>query len=145
MSSKYKSRKKEEEIVNELFSCLSLAPTVGPENVTFFKVNGTTYKISWASLKRDYGTVISYEVTRVKVSSGLRSRRSNSDSSSINSTETFAVIYDFDLCSTYTVSVRGYTGAGPGVYSPNIVLKTSSEYTHSILRTILSLILNTNK
>jgi len=117
-------------LVSESFACLLLVPGVGPENVSSMKVNQTTFNISWASITREksYSKVIVYEVKRDF--KGLRTRRSTVSSRSVNSTGTltFVVLHGLQKCAQYNVSVRAYTVAGPGPYSPSIILETSSKY-----------------
>ena len=116
-------------LVSESFACLSLVPGVGPENVSSMKVNETTFNISWASITREnsYSKVIVYEVKRDF--KGLRTR-STVSSRSVNSTGTltFVVLHGLQICAQYNVSVRAYTVAGPGPYSPIMILETSSKY-----------------
>ena len=112
------------------FEFSSLAPSVGPDSVVFFKMNETTFNISWAPLpsEKSNGIVTVYEVSREMVSSGQRSRRSSADSNALNSTKSFAVLYELQLCSTYHILVRAYTAVGPGPPSKNLELVTSSKY-----------------
>ena len=111
-----------------------LEPSVGPDNVSFAELNGTTYNISWAPVIREksYGKVILYDVKEELLSRGKRRKRSPINSRTVNTTATFVVLYDLPLCSQYNVSVRAYTKAGPGPYSQPMVLETSSEYSHKI-------------
>jgi len=94
------------------------------------KVSETTFNISWASITREksYSKVIVYEVKHDF--KGLRTRRSTLNSRSINSTGTltFVVLNGLQICAQYSVSVRAYTVAGPGPYSPSMILETSSKY-----------------
>ncbi len=111
-----------------LFTFPSSEPSVGPANVSFSKVNETTYNISWAALTREKsnGKVILYDVKEELLSRGKRRKRS-STSRTVNTTTTFVVLYDLALCSRYNVSVRAYTKVGPGPYSLPVELETSSE------------------
>ena len=121
-------------MLSEYFPCSLLAPSVGPGNISLFKLNETTFNISWAFLPREksYGKVILYEVKQDL--KGLRSRRSTAYSKVVNSKETFVVLYELQMCAQYHVSVRAYTSAGPGPYSPNMLLETSSKYTLNRLK-----------
>ena len=116
-----------------LFAFPSKEPSVGPDNISFSELNKTTYNISWAPLTREksHGKVILYDVKQELLSSGRRQKRSIS-SRTLNTTETFVVVYDLSLCSQYHVSVRAYTKVGPGPYSQPWVLEASSEYNQNI-------------
>ena len=109
-------------------------PSVGPENVLFSELSQTTFNISWAPLTREksYGKVILYEVKEELLSRGKRRKRSPNSSRKLNTTATFAVLFDLVLCSRYNVSVRAYTKVGPGPYSQPLVVETSSEYNQNI-------------
>ena len=111
-----------------IFNFLSLAPGVGPDNVVTSKLNESTFNISWTPLARDksYGNVIQYEVNGELVSRGMRTKRATASKIILNSTETFAVLFEMKLCSQYKLSVRAYTSAGPGPYSKALVLQTAS-------------------
>lgn len=114
--------------------CFPIEPGFGPDNVSVSKVNETTFNISWALLPRDksYGEVILYDVKGVLLSRGKRQKRSPINSRTFNTTTTFVVLYNLPLCSRYNVSVRAYTKAGPGPYSPPEELETSSKLNKSI-------------
>ena len=116
-----------------LFAFPSKEPSVGPDSISFSELNKTTYNISWAPLTREksHGKVILYEVKQEPLSSGRRRKRSLISSRTLNTTETFAVVFDL-FCFQYHVSVRAYTIAGPGPYSQPWVLETSSEYNQNI-------------
>ena len=103
--------------------------SVGPDDVSFVEVNKTAFNISWAPLPREksYGKVILYDVNP-ELFSRLTRRKRSAESGTINTTETFVVLYDLLLCSKYNVSVRAYTKAGPGPYGKALELETSSEY-----------------
>jgi len=103
---------------------LQYAPSVGPDNVVPSKVNETTYNISWTPVPREqsYENVILYEVN-MRV--GPRSRRSIASDRGVNSTETYVVLYKLEICTRYDISVRAYTGAGPGPYGQKSILETS--------------------
>ena len=113
-----------------------LEPSFGPDNVLYSQVNKTAFNISWAPLPREksYGKVILYNVNPELLSRLKRQKRS-ANSGTINTTETFVVLYGLQLCSKYNVSVQAYTIAGPGPYSQAIELETSSEcyYLHFTL------------
>jgi len=93
-------------------------------------MNGTTYNISWAPLIREksYGKVILYDVKQELVSRSKRRKRSPVSSRTVTTTKTFAVLYEFQICSQ--VSVRAHTEAGPGPYSNTVELPevSFSEY-----------------
>jgi len=103
------------------------APSISPDDVDFTKVNETTYNMTWAPLPRDksYGKVILYEVNLKMTFMGPRSRRSIASDTGVNSTDTFVVLYSLEICTRYQISVRAYTGAGPGPYGPQMSLETS--------------------
>ena len=112
-----------------------LGPSVGPANVSFVSYNKTIFNISWVPLTREEsnGKVIFYDVKQDLLSTGKRRKRSPSNITTLNTTETFVLLYDLPLCSKYNVSVRAHTNAGPGPYTQPIVLETSSEYDHDVL------------
>ena len=103
-----------------------LEPSVGPDNVLLAELNGTTYNISWAPLirERSYGKVILYDVKQELVTRGKRRKRSPVSSRTVNTTATFAVLYEFQIC--FQVSVRAYTEAGPGPYGNPVELPEAS-------------------
>ena len=106
----------------------ALEPSVGPADVSFSKVNETTFNISWAALTREksYGKVMMYDVKKDLLSRGKRRKRSPTSSKTFNTTTTFVVLYELPLCSRYNVSVRAYTIKGAGPYSPPVILETTS-------------------
>ncbi|KAL9950689.1 hypothetical protein ACROYT_G043228 [Oculina patagonica] len=115
-------------------------PSVGPADVSFSKVNETTFNISWAALTREksYGKVILYDVKEELLPTGKRRKRSTSSSKTFNTTTTFAVLYDLPLCSRYNVYVRAYTKVGPGPYSQPVELETSKPKAPSEFKAINS-------
>ena len=106
-----------------------LAPSVGPEPASPSQVNKTTFNISWEPLPREksYGKVTLYEVKAIFLEKGNLGKRSVINSPSVNTSATFVVLSDLELCSKYNVSVRAYTAAGPGPYGEPMELETSSE------------------
>ncbi len=110
-----------------LFAFPFLEPSIGPSDVSFSKVNETTFNISWAALTREksYGKVILYDVEE-KLWPRVKRRKRSPISRTFNTTATFVVLYELPLCSRYDVSVRAYTKAGPGPYSQPVELETSS-------------------
>ena len=94
----------------------SIAPAVGPENVSIAEVNKTAWNISWVAIPREksYGKILVYEVKQTLLSRVQRSRRSTLNTKEINSTKTHVVLNGLSLCAQYNVSVRAFTGAGPG-------------------------------
>ena len=117
-----------------LFVVPSKEPSVGPDNVSFFKMNKTTFNFSWAPLTREksYGKVILYDVKEELLSQGNRRKRYPISSRTIKTTATFVVLFDLLFCSRYNVSVRARTKAGSGPYTQPMVLETSSEYNQNI-------------
>lgn len=93
-------------------------PRVGPNSVSLSRANETTWNISWAPLPREksYGKVIMYNVKEELLSRAKRRKRSSISSRTVNTTRTYFVLYDMQLCSRFRVSVRAYTKAGPGPY-----------------------------
>ena len=120
-------------------------PIVAPTNITSNKINETTYKISWDPLPRETsnGEVKVYEVKQTTVSSS-RTARSISDAQVVlqNTTETFAVLSGLKSCSEYSVEVRAYTSAGPGVSGslPRRIVTTGRLYVHSIFSVVCHLV-----
>ena len=94
-------------------------PSSAPKNIISKKENETTYTISWDPLSRELsnGDVIAYEVSQTLVS-GSRTARAISSAAIVleNTTDTFKVLSDLKACSKYSVQVRAYTTAGPGVF-----------------------------
>ena len=105
-----------------------LEPSVGPDHVSYSQVNKTAFNISWVPLPREksYGKVILYNVNP-ELLSRVKRRKRSANSGTINTTETFVVLYGLQLCSKYNVSVQAYTLAGPGPYSQAMELETSSK------------------
>ncbi|XP_022808474.1 uncharacterized protein LOC111345455 [Stylophora pistillata] len=103
------------------------APSAGPEPASPSPVNKTTFNISWEPLPREksYGKVTLYEVKAIFLKKENSRKRSVINSLSANTSATFVVLSDFELCSKYNVSVRAYTAAGSGPYGEPSELKTS--------------------
>ena len=120
------------------FLLSSSAPGAGPERPSSAQVNKTTFNISWEPLLREksYGKVILYEVKAIFSKKGNLRKRSVIYSPSVNTSVTFVVLSDLELCSRY-VSVRAYTAEGPGPYGQPLELETSSEFDEIIMKTIL--------
>ncbi|CAH3169050.1 unnamed protein product, partial [Pocillopora meandrina] len=100
-------------------------PSVAPNDVSFIRLNQTTFNISWSPLtrKESYSKVISYEVKISLVLSGSRQKRSPANSKTVNTTKAFVILYDIQPC--YNVYVRAYTKAGPGPYGQPLPLELS--------------------
>ena len=116
-----------------------LAPGVGPEPLSSAQVNRTTFNISWEPLLREksHGKVILYEVKAIFLKKGNLRKRSVIYSPSVNTSVTFVVLSDLELCAKYNVSVRAYTAEGSGPYGEPLELETSSEFDEIIMKTIL--------
>ena len=108
------------------FLLSSSAPGAGPERPSSAQVNKTTFNISWEPLVREksYGKVILYEVKAIFLKKGNLRKRSVIYSP-VNTSVTFVVLSDLELCSKYNVSVRAYTAEGPGPYGEPLELETS--------------------
>ena len=120
------------------FLLSSSAPGAGPERPSSAQVNKTTFNISWEPLLREksYGKVILYEVKAIFLKKGnLRNR--SVIYSPVNTSVTFVVLSDLELCTKYNVSVRAYTAEGPGPYGEPLELETSSECDEIIMKIIL--------
>ena len=106
-----------------------IAPSFGPDTFFTTELNETTFNISWAPLptEKSNGIVVLYEVNAELVTTTGRSRRAVGSSKGVNTTNTFAVLYDFLVCSQYSFSVRAFTAVGPGPYGPATQLQTSSK------------------
>ena len=116
----------------QIFECFFflLAPSFGPDNFVTTELNETTFNISWAPLptEKSNGIVVLYEAYVELVATKGRSRRTAvASSKGVNTTKTFAVLYDFLTCSQYRISVRAFTAVGPGPYGPATQLQTSSK------------------
>ena len=111
--------------ISIVFVSLFSEPSVAPNDVSFSRLNQTTFNISWSPLtrKESYSKVISYEVKTSLVSSGSRQKRSPANSKTVNTTKAFVILYDIQPC--YNVYVRAYTKAGPGPYGQPLPLKLS--------------------
>ena len=120
------------------FLLSSSAPGAGPERPSSAQVNKTTFNISWEPLLREksYGKVILYEVKAIFLKKGNLRKRSVIYSP-VNTSVTFVVLSDLELCSKYNVSVRAYTAEGPGPYGEPLELETSSECDEIIMKIIL--------
>ena len=104
-----------------------IAPSFGPDTFFTTELNETTFNISWAPLptEESNGIVVLHEVNVELVARKGRSRRAVASSKGVNTTKTFAVLYDFLTCSQYRFSVRAFTAVGPGPYGPIRQLETS--------------------
>ena len=102
-------------------------------------MNKTTFNISWEPLPREksHGKVILYEVKAIFVRKGNLCKRSVINSPSVNTSVTYVVLSDLELCSKYNVSVRAYTAEGPGPYGKPLELETSSESDEIIMEIVL--------
>ena len=111
--------------VGIIFYSLLSEPSVAPNDVSFSRLNQTTFNTSWSLLtrKESYGKVISYEVKISLVSSGSRQKRSPANSKTVSTTKAFVILYDIQPC--YNVYVRAYTKAGPGPYGQPLPLELS--------------------
>ena len=121
-----------------MFSLYFLAPSVGPDSVSTSQVNKTTFNISWEPLQREesHGKVTLYEVKAIFLKKGNLRKRSVIYSP-VNTSVTFVVLSDLELCSKYNVSVRAYTAEGPGPYGEPLELETSSECDEIIMKILL--------
>ena len=99
----------------------------------------TTFNISWEPLPREksHGKVILYEVKAVFLRKGNLRKRSVINSPSVNTSVTYVVLSDLELCVKYNVSVRAYTAEGPGPYGEPLELETSSEFDEIIMKIVL--------
>ena len=115
----------------KVFECFFflLAPSFGPDNFVTTELNETTFNISWAPLpvEKSNGIVVLYEANAELVATRGCSRRTAASSKGVNTTKTFAVLYNFLTCSQYSFSVRAFTAVGPGPYGPATQLQTSSK------------------
>jgi hypothetical protein len=77
--------------------------------------------VTWQPLPRDQsnGIITKYGVTWQLKPIGRRIRRSVGQPVTATTQNTQFTLYNLRLCALYTVSVRGYTKAGPG---PNSTL-----------------------
>ena len=93
-------------------------PSTSPYNITWKKMNETSYRISWNPLPRNTsnGRVIAYEVKQTKLSTSRTARSVSTPTVLQNTSDTFIVLTDLLSCSVYKVEVRAYTLAGPGVF-----------------------------
>ena len=110
---------------------LFLEPSVGPDSLFSSQVNKTTLNISWEPLQKEmsYGRVTLYEVKANVWWTAHFHNWSAPSNITANTSATFVVLFDL-VCYKYNVSVRAYTGAGPGPYSEPLVLVTSSEFSN---------------
>ena len=93
----------------------SSAPSSSPAGVVVQTFNATAFNVSWRPPPRSErnGLVIAYEVNY----GSRRRRRKSIRNSIVNTTAEFVLLLDLAPCTQYTVTVRAYTGAGPGPYS----------------------------
>ena len=99
----------------------------------------TTFNISWEPLPREksHGKVILYEVKAVFLRKGNLRKRSVINSPSVNTSVTYVVLSDLELCAKYNVSVRAYSAEVPGPYGEPLELETSSEFDEIIMKIVL--------
>ncbi|XP_022806636.1 tyrosine-protein phosphatase Lar-like [Stylophora pistillata] len=104
-------------------------PSVGPDSLFSSQVNKTTFYISWEPLQKEmsYGRVTLYEVKANVWWTAHFHNWSAPNNLTANTSTTFVVLYDLMVCYKYYVSVRAYTGAGPGPYSEPLELLTSTK------------------
>mgnify|MGYP002255574984 CR=1 FL=1 len=109
------------------FIVFFLEPSVGPDSVSTSQVNKTTFNISWETLPRakSYGKVIFYEVKANLLWKAHFYNWFAHNNLTVNTSSTFIVLFGLLICSEYNVSVRAYTGAGPGPYGEPLELVTS--------------------
>lgn len=112
------------------FFLLFLEPSVGPDSLSFTHVNKTTFNISWEPLPREKsnGKVVLYELKANVWWTAHVYNCSAHNNPTANTSTTFVVLFGLLICSRYNVSVRGYTRAGPGLYSEPLELVTSSKF-----------------
>ena len=109
---------------NNYFSTsFSSAPSSAPASVAVQDFNATAFNVSWRPLSRNQsnGIIIAYEVQY----GSKRHRRALVEDSLVNTTAEFVLLLNLAPCTEYSVTVRAYTGAGPGPYS-GAVTKFSS-------------------
>ncbi|PFX13685.1 Receptor-type tyrosine-protein phosphatase F [Stylophora pistillata] len=104
-------------------------PSVGPDSLFSSQLNKTTFNISWEPLQNEmsYGRVILYEVRADVWWTAHFHNWFAPNNLTANTSETFVVLFDLMVCYKYNISVRAYTGAGPGPYSEPLELVTSSQ------------------
>ena len=71
--------------------------------------------------------MLAYEVKQTRVSSSRHARAVSFPAVLfLNTTDTFTILHDLTSCSEYSVGVRAYTSAGPGVFGglPSRVVTT---------------------
>ena len=106
-------------------------PSIAPQNITSQKINETTHIIMWDALPREMsnGEVEAYEVKWTRIFSQRSARGVYIPAVQFqNTTDTFAILHDLTSCSEYSVGVRAYTSAGPGVFGslPSRIVTTGT-------------------
>ena len=77
------------------------------------------------------GEVIAYEVKKTRVSASRTARAVSSANVALqNTSDTFTVLFGLTSCSQYSVEVRAYTTAGPGVFGRLPVRIVTSGWLH---------------
>lgn len=99
-----------------------LVPSAPPQNITTSPQSSTEIHVSWSAVPSldQNGVITLYEVQYeplVTFDGALATSTSNTMSMSL-------VLYDLQEYVTYSISVRAYTSAGPGVYSQPIIEQT---------------------
>lgn len=104
-----------------------LEPSRAPENVSSIKVEYTKYQITWDALTREVanGLIKMYQV-RLTLKESCTSVDA-SFNSTYNTTKTEMLFSSLSICTSYEVSVRAFTEAGPGPYSKPLVIQTLGE------------------
>ncbi|PFX30135.1 Protein sidekick-2 [Stylophora pistillata] len=99
-------------------------PSRAPENVSSIKVEYTKYQITWDALTREVanGLIKMYQV-RLTLKESCTSVDA-SFNSTYNTTKTEMLFSSLSICTSYEVSVRAFTEAGPGPYSKPLVIQT---------------------
>ncbi|XP_031563928.1 receptor-type tyrosine-protein phosphatase F-like [Actinia tenebrosa] len=106
------------------FTTLQAEPSAAPENVTATEIASGKFNIFWNEIPQDdaNGKIVAYEVKWKPVK--LRRKRSPLTSSQANNaTKSPHVLDNLTYHVTYSVSIRGYTVAGPGPFSIPITIR----------------------
>ena len=99
------------------FTIVHIEPSSPPEIIQAFPLSASNINVTWNEIpKSNYkGFIIIYEVQYTSESEDLMVVNSTSHSINLSGLKAFTV---------YSISVRGYTSAGPGPFSEEITCTT---------------------
>jgi hypothetical protein len=115
------TKNKEQNMFLNIFKLLSYfkEPSTAPSGITIDKLI-----VSWTEIPRTLanGQIENYEIKTVSLNQKRR-RRSNDEGNVVNATSPHT-LEDLRTYTSYSLSIRGYTSAGPGPFSIPVNMTT---------------------